>query len=186
MAPNPVGGAGFETFWVGPRVAQAYSRIGGLDATNEAHNGYIEVYLNLGLLGVGLIAVLLGHGYRKAVSAFRRDPALGGLLVAYLATIVLYNITEAGFRMLHLEWFFLLLSIMAASRVISLAETPSESGRELAGPDPPPWATRMSRHPARMGAAVKTGLSRDAVALRSQHKEASATQALVGGKKTRT
>jgi hypothetical protein len=71
--------------------------------------------------------------------------------------------------MQHLEWFFLLLSIMAASRIISLAETPSESRRELAGPDPPPWRTRMSPGPARMGAAVKTGLSRDAVAIRSRH-----------------
>ena len=186
MAPNSIGGAGFETFWVGPRVAQAYSSIGGLDATNEAHNGYIEVYLNLGLLGVGLIVLLLGQGYLKAVSAFRRDPALGGLLVAYFVTVITYNITEAGFRMLHLEWFFLLLSIMAASRVVSLAETPSESGRELADPDRPPWATRMLPGPARIGAAVKTGLSRDAVAIRSQRREASARQVLVDGKKTRT
>jgi exopolysaccharide production protein ExoQ len=186
MAPNPVGGAGFETFWVGPRVAQAYSQIGGLDATNEAHNGYIEVYLNLGLLGVGLIVVLLGQGYLKAVSAFRHDPAFAGLFVAYLVTTFTYNFTEAGFRMLHLEWFFLLLSIMAASRVITLAEIPSESGRELADPDVTPWASRMSPGPARMGAALKTGLSRDEVASRSQHKEALATQALVGGKKTRT
>ena len=186
MAPNPIGGAGFETFWVGPRVAVAYSRIGGLDATNEAHNGYIEVYLNLGLIGVGLIAVLLGHGYLKAVSAFRRDPALGGLLAAYLVTTVTYNFTEAGFRMLHLEWFFLLLSIMAASRIVSLAESPAESRGELAVPDSPPWRTRMSPGPARIGARVKTGLSRDAAAVPSHHKEASAIQALIGGKKTRT
>jgi exopolysaccharide production protein ExoQ len=184
MAPNPIGGAGFETFWVGPRVAQAYSRIGGLDATNEAHNGYIEVYLNLGLLGVGLIVVLLGQGYLRTVSAFRRDPALGGLLVAYLVTAVTYNFTEAGFRMLHLEWFFLLLSIMAASRIISRAETSSESGWELASSHPAPWATRMSPGPARMGAAVKTDLSQDAVAIRSQRKGESATRAL--GKRTRT
>jgi len=186
MAPNPIGGAGFETFWVGPRVARIYQMVGGLDPTNESHNGYIEVYVNLGLLGLGFIALILGHGYRKAVSAFRRDPALGGLLVAYILTEVTYNITEAGFRMLHLEWFFLLLLIVTANRVISLAETPSESGRELADPDRPPWATRMSQGPARIGAAVKTGLSCNAVAIRSQPKEAPATQVLVGGKKTRT
>lgn len=186
LVPDPVGGAGFETFWVGPRVAKAYSQIGGLDPTNEAHNGYIEVYLNLGLLGVGLIALLLGQGYLKTVSAFRRDPAFGGLLVAFWVTVVIYNFTEAGFRMQHLEWFFLLLLIMAASRVISLAETSPGSGRELADPDRPLWATRMSPGSARIGAAVKTGLSRDAGAIRSRRKEASATQALVGGKKTRT
>ena len=44
--------------------------------TNESHNGYIEVYLNLGWLGLGLIALILGQGYRRTVSAFRRDSAL--------------------------------------------------------------------------------------------------------------
>lgn len=134
LAPNPIGGAGFETFWAGPRVARIFSLIGGLVRTNEAHNGYIEVYLNLGLLGVGLIALILGHGYRRAVAVFHRDPALGGLLVAYVVTAVTYNITEAGFRMLSLEWFFLLLTIVAANRVVSVAKTASDlSRRSLSG-----------------------------------------------------
>jgi exopolysaccharide production protein ExoQ len=181
MAPNPVGGAGFETFWIGPRVAQAYSLIGGLDRTNEAHNGYIEVYLNLGLLGLGFIALLLGQGYLKVVSAFRRDPALGGLLIAYFVTEVTYNITEAGFRMLHLEWFFLLLSIVTASRVISLAETPSESGRELANPDYPPWATssRMFSNSTPLGRSVEPFLLRDAVTRWSDRTEPGRTRIIV-------
>ena len=89
--------------------------VGGIAMTNEAHNGYIEVYLNLGWLGLSLIALILGHGYRSAVSVFRRDSALGGLLVAYVVTAATFNISEAGFRMLSVEWFFLLLSIVAAS-----------------------------------------------------------------------
>ena len=117
MAPNAIVGAGFETFWCGPRVAKFYAMHGGISMTNEAHNGYIEVYLNLGVLGVGLIALVLGHGYLRSVSAFRRDSALGALLVAYVATAVSYNIGEAGFRILCLPWFFLLLSILTAGRV---------------------------------------------------------------------
>jgi exopolysaccharide production protein ExoQ len=136
MAPNPIGGAGFETFWVGPRVKTINALVGGVGGIHESHDGYIEVYLNLGCLGLGLIALILGQGYRRAVGAFRHDPALGALLVAYIVTAVTYNITEAGLRMLHLSWFFLLLSSVAASRVISLGETASESGRELA--DRPP------------------------------------------------
>ncbi len=38
--------------------------------------------------------------------------------------------------MLSLGWFFLLLSIVAANRVINLAETASESGREFAASPP--------------------------------------------------
>jgi exopolysaccharide production protein ExoQ len=134
MAPNPIGGAGFETFWVGPRVAEIYTMVGGLQMTNESHNGYIEVYLNLGLVGVGLIALILGQGYRSTVSAFRRDPALGGLLAAYVITAVTYNVTEAGFRMLSLEWFFLLLSVVAASAAAGVARGLSQSPKLLAEP----------------------------------------------------
>lgn len=135
MAPNAIVGAGFETFWCGPRVAKFYARHGGISMTNEAHNGYIEVYLNLGVLGVGLIALILGQGYRRSVSAFRRDSALGALLVAYVVTAVSYSIGEAGFRILCLPWFFLLLSIVAASRVIMLAK-PRRSRAGSAPPSP--------------------------------------------------
>jgi O-antigen ligase len=137
MVPNAIGGAGFETFWAGPRAEEVNAKniaAGGEGGPHEAHNGYIEMYLNLGWIGVGLIALVLGQGYRRAVGAFRRDPGLGALLVAYVVTAVTYNITEAGFRMLGPSWFFLLLSVLAANRVISLAETASEPAPELADP----------------------------------------------------
>lgn len=124
IAPNPIVGVGFENFWFGPRsenLRHTFRHI------NEAHNGYLEVYLNLGLLGVGLIALILTQGYRSAVAAFRRDPAFGSLLIAYILTAAIYSITEAGFRMLNPIWFCLLLSVVAASRVTAL-------GRELSQP----------------------------------------------------
>jgi len=120
LVPSSIGGAGFETFWVGPRVARIFSKVGGFGMTNEAHNGYVETYLNLGVLGLACIALVLGYGYRKAVATFRRDSALGALLMGYVVTAVAYNISEAGFRILSVEWFFLLLSVTAACRVNSV------------------------------------------------------------------
>lgn len=134
MAPNPIGGAGFETFWVGPRVKKIFAVIGGVQMTNESHNGYVEMYLNLGLVGLGLIALILGHGYQKTVRVFRRDSALGALLVAYVVTAATFAISEAGFRMLSVEWFFLLLPILAASRLMGDANGPSQPTRQFAEP----------------------------------------------------
>jgi len=142
IAPNPIGGAGFETFWVGPRVAEIANRVGGIEMTNEAHNGYIEAYLNLGCLGVSLIALILVQSYFKAIGAFRRDPALGGLLLAYVVTAATYNVTEAGFRMLNVEWFFLLLSVSVASHLVSVARVAPNSNPVLVGPDTPSGADR--------------------------------------------
>jgi exopolysaccharide production protein ExoQ len=120
MVPNPVLGAGFESFWLGARLEKIWSAFPVLHL-NEAHNGYIEVYLNLGWMGVGLIALILIHGYRHAVAAFRRDPTIGGLMLAYVVAAAIYSVTEAGFRLLDPIWIFLLLAVVGAGGVVPLA-----------------------------------------------------------------
>ena len=114
MAPNPFIGAGYESFWLGPRLETMWNTFPGL-YLNEAHNGYLETFLNLGWVGVGLIALILIHGYRRAVRAFRCDSTYGALLLAYVLTAAVYSITEAGFRLLDSIWIFLLLAIIAAN-----------------------------------------------------------------------
>ena len=119
MASNPVVGTGFENFWLGARVnslAQQFPNLG----LNEAHDGYIEVYLQLGWVGLGLIGLIWIRGYRCAVKAFRQDPELGGLLLAYILAAATYNVTEAGFRMLHPMWFFLLFAVLEASSITAV------------------------------------------------------------------
>jgi O-antigen ligase len=118
MAPNPVVGAGFESFWLGPRLQRLWHMFPVI-RPNEAHDGYIEVYLNLGCVGVGLIALILMSGYWHAVAAFRRDPGLGGLMLAYVAAAAIYSVTEAGFRLLDPIWIFLLLAVVAAGGIAS-------------------------------------------------------------------
>lgn len=113
MSSNPVVGTGFESFWLGARaerLARQFPNLG----LNEAHDGYIEVYLQLGWVGLGLIGLIWIDGYRRAIKAFRHDPALGGLLLAYILAATTYNVTEAGFRMLHPMWFFLLFAVFGS------------------------------------------------------------------------
>jgi exopolysaccharide production protein ExoQ len=122
LAGNPLVGAGFESFWLSPRVHQRLWELFPGLPLNEAHDGYLEVYLELGWIGVGLIAIVLLDGYRRAVKAFRREPMIGGLLLAYILSGMVYSIAEAGFRMLDPIWIFLLLAIVEASRVAVGAE----------------------------------------------------------------
>jgi hypothetical protein len=70
-------------------------------------------------VGVCLIALILISGYLHATKAFRRDPELGSLILAYIVTSAFYSITEAGFRVLAPEWIFLLLAVVSASGVAS-------------------------------------------------------------------
>jgi hypothetical protein len=117
MAPNPLVGAGFESFWLSPSIRERLLVMFQGLPLNEAHDGYIEVYLNLGWIGLGLMVLVLLDGYRRAVKAFRREPGLGGLLLAYVLTAITYSITEAGFRMLSPNWIFFLLAVLEASRI---------------------------------------------------------------------
>jgi O-antigen ligase len=124
-APNSTIGAGFESFWNSPNVEKArrtllnwgWSPLVVLGYLNEAHDGYVEIYLQLGWIGICLISLVLIGGYRRGVEAFRRDPELGSLSIAYIATVAVYNITEAGFRTMSLSWIFLLLAIVSAGGV---------------------------------------------------------------------
>jgi exopolysaccharide production protein ExoQ len=132
MAPNPLVGAGFESFWISRSVRQKLAKsVGGQDL-NEAHNGYIEVYLELGWVGVGLLVFLLIDGYRRSVAAFRRDPAWGGLLIAFVVSAMAYNLTEAGFRMLDPIWIFLLLAIVASGSIVSGIVVESSKSHKVA------------------------------------------------------
>jgi O-antigen ligase len=77
----------------------------------EAHNGYLEIYLNLGWIGVCLLIWLIASGYRRAMRSYQIDPSTGRLCLAYLVAAMIYNLTEAGFRMLTPIWFAFLLAV---------------------------------------------------------------------------
>jgi O-antigen ligase len=119
LCPNPVIGAGFESFWngYGKYVTKGLSIYE--QGLNSAHNGYIEVYLNLGWLGVGLIAMLLISSYQRACAAFRLNPQVGGLMLTYVATVSIYSITEAGFRIMTPTWISFLLVLVGSRSIAS-------------------------------------------------------------------
>jgi O-antigen ligase len=93
---NPLVGAGYETFWLGPRLQQVWRLTGA--GINEAHNGYLEVYLNLGIVGVLLIAGFLISSYRSICSRLDRFSSLGSLSLALWTILPFYNVTEAAFK----------------------------------------------------------------------------------------
>jgi exopolysaccharide production protein ExoQ len=118
-ADSPVFGTGFESFWnvnvekVAVRL-RSYWHIHNLVS---AHNGYIQIYLDLGVVGICLIALILVSSYLRASKAFQRNRELGRLLLAYIVTAAFYSITEAGFRTLTPAWIFLLLAAVGARGV---------------------------------------------------------------------
>lgn len=151
-AEHPILGVGFESFWTGPNDAKILRRLPTGMIANESHDGYIEVYAELGLAGLALMSWLLITAYRRAVAAFASDWRIGRILLAYVAAMAIYNISEAGFRMLDPPWIFLLLSFACAAGILARPPLPHGAGPEDAALNPEPaWAHALSAGPARPG-----------------------------------
>jgi exopolysaccharide production protein ExoQ len=111
MTGNPLIGTGFESFWLGKRLQAMWAVYWW--HPNEAHNGYLEVYLSLGWIGVSLLAMLLITGYWHGVNEFRRSPETGKLKLAYFVVAVAYNFTESAIRTMNPVWTFFLIATLA-------------------------------------------------------------------------
>jgi O-antigen ligase len=111
MAHNPLFGTGFDSFWLGSRLERIWSVYWWHPV--QAHDGYIDIYLNLGIVGLTLLAVLLVSGYLNILAAFRDDSRSSSLRLAFLVVAVAYNFTESAFHVMDPIWIFLLLSTVA-------------------------------------------------------------------------
>ncbi len=107
MDTNPLVGTGYESFWLGSRLDAVFAKSG--VHINEAHNGYLEMYLNMGLIGLVLLVCVLVTTYRNII----RQPldsvgSFTSLTCSLWVTALFYNVTEASFK--HgLMWLGLLL-----------------------------------------------------------------------------
>jgi exopolysaccharide production protein ExoQ len=173
LAINPVIGAGFESFWNASsealrKLPDTY-QFGNL---NSAHNGYIEIYLNLGVVGLALMGLILVAAYRHSCAALRRNPAVGGLLIACTITTAVYCITEAGLRTMSLTWICLLLACIGGSAAgCSLMEADNIAGgvRDKSATPLPPAFERVPKWRPRE-AAHSNGRSGGTVSIR--HRQA--------------
>jgi O-antigen ligase len=133
---NPLVGAGFMTFWAGERMGDIWREVGAM--INQAHNGYLEQYLNLGYVGVAFIITIMSSGLLSVRHHLDRDPAPALLRLSFLVAAALYNYTEASFYGLNNMWVLMLAAsidpagaMTASSRVFD-SDVPARPSRSKA------------------------------------------------------
>jgi O-antigen ligase len=112
---SPVLGVGIGAYWVGPIGYQIYPMPTWSQKTpgwrpEEGHNGYIDVYAQLGLAGVALFAVVILSVLAGALDDLQHDFQFGSLRLALFIGILFNNLSESSFVLgTHDLWFLFLL-----------------------------------------------------------------------------
>ena len=109
---QPFLGHGFGSFWTSARIRE--HRVG------EAHNGYLEVWLGLGFVGLVLTAIFLLSSIGKSATLLNRDYDWAALCICFLVMVAVHNISESSFesltRSVMAAVLFLSVSISAATK----------------------------------------------------------------------
>lgn len=128
VAANPLVGAGYGSFWLGPRLLHAWQYFG--HAFTQAHNGYLQTYLDLGLVGVSLIVGSIASGLLKVRRHLISDFPAAMLKLCLIVTVSIYTTTEAVLEGSENMWILLLLGILAISGQEKWGQREIEAGSE--------------------------------------------------------
>ena len=92
---RPILGYGFDAFWLGMLGESARINLSLHWVTLHAHNGLLELWLNLGAVGLALFALAYSACIRKSLRFYaRQQNHLGAWPLAYMAFLFFYNLTE--------------------------------------------------------------------------------------------
>jgi O-antigen ligase len=107
-------GAGFRGFWESSEGESVWQELG-TNRLLSSHNGYLEIYVQGGLLGLFLlIALILSTGLNAADKLVQGNP-LGRLAVIFWPILLIYNVTESAFLQIGILWFAMLLVTLDTS-----------------------------------------------------------------------
>jgi len=124
---HPILGYGYEAFWQG---FKGDSR-GILEATGwlvpMAHNGYLDLWLSLGLVGLATYSFLFFRALRMALKHLRDDPrTVAAWPVAYLCFFSLHNTAESTLLTRTTFEFLIFVTVFVSLRQAEIRELSGE------------------------------------------------------------
>ena len=112
MVDNPLIGTGYESFWSGDRLVEIWAQMGVTSGgIIQAHNGYIEIYLSLGIIGLILLIGSIVRGILNAQLYLSKNYGYAILRIAFIFIVVINNYTEATYKPVS-YYFVLLLAVI--------------------------------------------------------------------------
>ena len=110
---HPWLGSGFDSFFTTRMQNEIQAELATNETyfkPNQAHNGYIQVFLNLGAVGLLLLGLTVYSAFKGIRKALRCDFEFGRIRLILLICVMVSNYTEATFtRPTEFVWFLFLL-----------------------------------------------------------------------------
>ncbi len=92
---KPLLGYGFTAFWTSWEGRRVSETVAWDVAVPHAHNGFLEIWLGLGIIGLGLLLISLARNFAMALRVARQNPGVEySWPLLLLIFTVLYNLTE--------------------------------------------------------------------------------------------
>lgn len=124
---HPVRGVGFGSFWIGDLANDLWERHPW--KPRQGHNGYIDVYVELGAIGLLLLFAVIASVFNDIRNTLASNFEFGKLRFTFLSMIVIHNVMESSFlRGIHNLWFLFLvvaISVPQPTRVEAASEPES-------------------------------------------------------------
>jgi len=114
MSTSSLLGTGYDSFWLGDRLERLWAEYWW--RPTEAHNGYIETYLELGLVGLLLLIGVIFSVYKNVRRTLMVDFEYGRFRMIFLVIAIVYNFMESAFKGTHIIWFLFLLIAVECPR----------------------------------------------------------------------
>jgi exopolysaccharide production protein ExoQ len=137
---DPLVGVGYEAYYLTPEGREVTDRW----KVSNAHNGYLEVFLNSGLVGLGLVVATLAFSIWRLRRHPPEDMPGAVLRLSLLVIVALYNWTESTFRGVSNIWLVFFLASMEVRNARTRSEAGTSASTNLAA----------SRHRGRGSAAI--------------------------------
>lgn len=121
-------GAGFMMFWDGEFGRMAVDEMGVRIST--AHNGYVEILLDGGFIGLALLALMLLERGNSVANRMVSGEQWARFALIYWVLALFHNLSESTFFRFSILWFFLILSIISPPPAFA-TRSPAGQGANL-------------------------------------------------------
>ena len=114
---NPVFGVGYGSFWIEGNASAAFYNMFGSGNTlvGNGHNGYLDVWLELGFVGLGLMLLLMIQAFVRVIRHLNvSDNPFAEFYGGLLVFILIYSVAEKVI-FVHSEftWMMFMVGLMA-------------------------------------------------------------------------